>query len=144
VDFYEDLVFRYAITILSEKPEGKLLIHPQFHVSKDLQGDSWSADIDFLFLNLNKQIIYLVEVTSSSAKPEKIKIKLQHDYRTIVESYVKNDFIPTKLKNHEWKIVWQVYVRSRHIEWLKKEVGMDAVEFISIESVLDEIKERLK
>lgn len=144
MDFYEDLVFRYATTILSEKPEDRLLIHPQFHVSKDLQRNSWSADIDFLFLNLNKQIIYLVEVSSSSAKPEKIRIKLQHHYRTIVESFVKNDFIPTKMNNYEWKIVWQVYIRSRHIEWLKREAEIDAIKFMSIESVLDEIKERLK
>lgn len=145
MDFFEDLVFRYATTILSEELGCKLLIHPQFHISTDLQGNKWEADIDFLFLNLNDQVIYLVEVSSSSGRPEKIKNKLQNNYRTIVESFVKNEFFPKKLQmDNEWKIVWQIYVRSRHIGWLKENVDEDRIEFVSIELVLDKIKERLK
>lgn len=44
MDFFENIIFRYASTILSEKLECKLLIHPQFHIYKDLYGNKWEAD----------------------------------------------------------------------------------------------------
>lgn len=53
MDFFEDIVFYYATTKLSADLNCKLLIHPQFRVEKDLQGNKREAVIDFIFVNLN-------------------------------------------------------------------------------------------
>ena len=145
MEFYENMVFHYATTALSERLETKLFVHPQFKIDKDINGNVWEAYPDFLFLDMKNFTVYVVEVSSNSSTPNKILNKMTEHYRNTVENYINKHFMTGGIfRNGEvvkWSIVWQVYARERH----KKLFADKNVEYISLDKdVLGALQDRLK
>ena len=140
MEFYEELVHFYLTAFR------QFSVLPQAAVLRNSEGKGWKADVDFVALDFKSQRIFLIEVSSSSAYPEKaVERLLESNYRNI-EPYIRNEILKNELSS--FKIVWWLFVRDRHIVRLQRcylsylESGGHC-EVQSLETMLDEFKGRL-
>ena len=72
-------------------------------------------------LDFIEKKIYLIEVNSSADYQKAIRFtnRLEKDNCTNIESYIRKNILNNELPS--FNIVWSLFVRSRHIDRMKKE-----------------------
>jgi hypothetical protein len=140
MDLYEQLI-EMQLTIFE-----RLAVIPQFPVLFDendrpwTEGHShkvaWSAYPDFLALDIQNKIAYVVEVSKSlqSFKPDNLVERMTKN-RAQIERYLQS-FAPG------FEVRWRFFVRDRHVEELQGKLSAQPIKSsaYALEDVFEKIK----
>ncbi|BCA56782.1 hypothetical protein W02_39220 [Nitrospira sp. KM1] len=123
---------------------------PQAAIQKNIHGNPWKADLDFVALDFLEKKVYLIEVKSSSSylKASKVLERLTKANCDNIESYVNGTILKNELAS--FTNAWWFFVRDRHIDRMKKESlhteyikSGGCCDITALQNVHDQIKERL-
>jgi dsDNA-specific endonuclease/ATPase MutS2 len=126
MDIYEEVVLNYITS------DSNRFVNPQFNIEYDKQDEIGGSLPDFIVLDFQAEIVFIVEVSTAWNIDKLISKVKEKDIRWIKplkKHFSKN----TIIKDWEYRVT--LFLRDERVEYAKKKLDDELVNIISLKTI---------